>query len=38
MKNALPNKAVIQNKRRASFPDEEKLMEFISTKPALQEM
>lgn len=25
-------------KGRASFPDEEKLKEFIRTKPALQEM
>ena len=38
-KNSLSSKAVIQNRRRAkNFPDKQKLKEFVTTKPALQEI
>ena len=38
VKNSLPSKAVIQNRRRdKQFPDKQILKEFIITKPALQE-
>jgi len=35
--NSLPSKAVNQN-RRDSFPDREKLKELVTTKPAVQEI
>lgn len=34
-KNTLFSKVIIQNSRRDSFPEKEKLKEFITTKPAL---
>ena len=37
-KNTLPGKVFIQNWRRKSFPDKQKLNEFINIRPALQEM
>jgi len=37
-KNTLSSKAINQNRRKDSFPDKQKLKEFMATKPALQEM
>lgn len=38
-KNSLYSKAVIQNRGEIkSFPEEQKLKEFMTTKPALQEI
>lgn len=37
-KNTLPGKVVTQKGRRESFPDKQKLEEFITTKSALQEI
>ena len=37
-KNTLPSKLITQNGRRESFPDKQKLKEFITKKLALQEM
>ena len=36
-KNSLSSKAVIQNRRDKKFP-RQKLKEFVTTKPAMQEM
>ena len=38
-KNTLPSKTSIQNRRKlSSFPEKPKLKEFLTIKPALQEM
>ena len=37
-KNTLSSKVVIQNRKRDSFLDKQKLKEFIISKPALQEI
>ena len=37
-KNSLSTKAVIQNREIKSSPDKQKLKEFMTTKPALQEI
>ena len=34
----LSSKVVIQNRRRDSFPDKQNLKEFVTTKPALQQI
>ena len=37
-KNTLSSKAIIQNRRRDSFLDKQKLKEFVTTTPTLQEI
>ena len=37
-KNSLSCKVVIQNREIKSFTDKQKLKEFVTTKPALQEI
>ena len=37
-KNSLSSKVIIQNIRRDSFPEKQKLMEVMTNKPALQEI
>ena len=38
MKNTLPSKIVLQKWRNKDFPEKQKLREFITTRPAFQEM